>query len=247
MKTRPPVILVTRPKRQAKRLVAELEPLVPSGVTFEISPILKIKPAKVFPDLGGFSGVVLTSENAVRAIAENLSPNGMPAFCVGERTTRAAAEFGFEARQRGATAPELVASLLGNRPGGRLVHLRGEHVRGNLAEALTQGGQPCDDAVVYRQIPQELSLSAQKILKKNPVVILPIFSPRTALLLSEAVRGAKAQLALICISGAALKSWSGPHPVYTAVAKTPDGSAMLRALLGGIDAVQRLEGQPRPS
>ena len=67
-----------------------------------------------------------------------------------------------------------------NGPDGQLVHLRGQHTRGDVALRLSKGGVTCDDVVVYDQVAQVFTQEARDILGGEDCVIAPLFSPRTA-------------------------------------------------------------------
>ena len=89
-------ILVTRPEPDAGETVARLGALGIDGIA---APLLERATLHAsLPGADGFAGIALTSANALRALEERGALNaflGLRVFAVGEKTARAAAEFGF--------------------------------------------------------------------------------------------------------------------------------------------------------
>ena len=56
---------------------------------------------------------------------------GLPVFAVGARTAEIARGAGYEAQSADGDADDLVRMILGARPAGPLLHLRGESSRGD--------------------------------------------------------------------------------------------------------------------
>ena len=83
--------------------------------------------------------------------------------------------------------------------------------------------------VVYDQLPQPLNEPALKALAGRAPVILPLFSPRSAGLLSEQAMDARAPLWLVPISPAAAARWQAGQ-ARMLVADTPDAGGILRAI-----------------
>ncbi|WP_460257411.1 uroporphyrinogen-III synthase [Actibacterium sp. D379-3] len=240
-------LLLTRPGAQGERFARDFAARFGGGIRVILSPLQRIAPRAVVPDLAGVTGLIFTSANAVTCFADLCADRRFPAYCVGARTAQAARQIGLDAVECGPDAAGLVVSLSAQNPGGRLLHLRGAHARGAVAETLTKAGQPCDDLVVYDQISQKLSLPARQALAGTAPVLLPLFSPRSATLMAQAAQGAPAPLALAALSPAVREAWTGPTPIADALAARPDTPAMLDALSRLIDAVLRLEGGRRPS
>ncbi|MGC9369389.1 MAG: uroporphyrinogen-III synthase [Paracoccaceae bacterium] len=238
-------LLLTRPRPQAERFAQAFAERFGPDIGIVIAPLLRIDPVGALPDLSGYSGLVFSSQNGVRAFAGMSSDRRLPAYCVGTRTAGAAQAIGLRAEVCGADADALVARLAGAAPGGRLLHLRGAHARGEIAARLSAAGQPCDAAVIYDQIPQGLTPEALDLLGRRGVVLLPLFSPRSAKLAGEACAGATATLAVAAMSGAVAQAWDGPVPALMEQAGTPDAEGMLAALGALIAAARHLEGGGR--
>src|SRR5262245_9639371 len=89
-------ILVTRPADEAERTAQALRVL---GHEALIAPVLRIEPIEDAPlGDGPWSGVLMTSGNAARAMAmhpRRAALFKLPAFAVGAQTTKAARDAGF--------------------------------------------------------------------------------------------------------------------------------------------------------
>lgn len=208
---RRPPLLLTRPAPDSRRFAA----LLP-GWPVVISPILRIVPVPHdAAALAQAPGLVFTSAHAVAAAGPG---QGRPAICVGGRTAQVAQAAGFRVTAGNGFADSLLPLIeAADTP---LIHPHGRH----LARRL-----PVPGVVVYDQQALPLSVQARALLAGPGPVILPVFSPRSAQLLGQAVAQAQAALWLVAISPAALAAWSEPAPVRPArviVARTPDAQAM---------------------
>lgn len=224
-------VLLTRPREQGQALARRLDERFGGQVEAILSPLMA--PVFLAPPLptGEFGAVIFTSATGVAAaVALNITVPGR-AFCVGRQTAKTATAAGFTATSTDGDAEALLAKLLADPPKGRLLHLRGEEARGNLAERLTKAGIPAEDLVIYRQDPQLLDPRAIALLREPIPVILPLFSPRSALLFANALpSGMKAPLFLAALSPAVAELAAAiPHAALV-VAARPDADAMLDAV-----------------
>lgn len=218
-------LLLTRPEAASRRFGAAVADRLGPGPVV-ISPLLKIVPLGPVPSLAGCAGVVLTSENALLRRGADW-PAGLPAYCVGRRTAAAAAAAGFVAHSAEGALPELVALLRGAPVGGRLMYLRGRHVSGDVAAALSQHGLLIDEAVVYDQLPQPLSAQACNLLASPGPVVIPVFSPRSAQALAVALKNAAASLRIAAISPAVKAALPVHSGATIVVAARPNAEAMI--------------------
>lgn len=217
-----PILLVTRPEAAARRFAAEVAGL---GLPVVIAPLMRIVPVPHdSARLHAAPVIVLTSASAVPAAGPGA---GRLALCVGEATAAEARRAGF-AVQVGATSeasgllPLIEASEIPP------LHARGSHVAAVL---------PVEAMIVYDQQPVPLSDAGRAILAGYNPVILPLFSPRSARLASDACMDARAPLIPLAISVAAAREWqAGGAPIR--VAARPDGPSM-HALLVEILAEQK--------
>lgn len=223
-----PTILLTRPLAQSQRFADQI-----GGAL--ISPLMR--PEFLSPALpsGDFAGIVLTSETGAQA-AGRISAVGaaLPkqAFCVGDRTAVAARAAGFEASSAAGAADDLLAYIVKAVPAvGRLLLLRGQDSVGDLEQRLVSAGIETVSLIVYRQIAQSLTGAAVDLLQESRPVILPIFSPRTARLLTAELRrvAAKAPIWLAAFSPAVAEAFDFPT-VFTEIAARPESAAMQKAV-----------------
>lgn len=205
------VLLLTRPRPDSLRLAA----LLPDWQAV-ISPILRI--VAVDHDaaaLRAAPGLVFTSAHAVAAAGPG---QGRLAICVGGHTAATARRAGFAVQQGNGFAESLLP-LIRAAPV-PLIHPHGRHLARDL---------PVPGVVVYDQQAQPLSPQARTLLAGDGPVTLPLFSPRSARLVAQAARDARAPLWLAAISDAALAAWDAPSAGRT-VARSPDIEAMAAAI-----------------
>ena len=192
-----------------------------------------------------FHALILTSETGAEA-AGHLRATGtlLPetAFCVGPRTTETARAAGFAAISADGDVHALAALIRAAHPQGPLLHIRGEDVAGNLTETLTNSGLETHSAILYAQRPCPLSPAAFTLLQAEGPVLVPLFSPRSAQILAQALPPeAKAPLWIVAISPAAATEAQTLTPARLAVAPHPDGGNMLQTVLQMLSADANLE------
>ena len=222
MDSTPAKLLLTRPLPMSQAFLTDCEARIGHRLDAEISPLLRIEPVGELPDLDEFDTVIATSGHAVQRLGERLQDRRVAT--VGRKTAALAANLGAMATALG----EDVETFLASRPNlGRAIFCRGVHSRGNLADRLIAQGNLVTEAVIYDQVSQPLSASAKRLLTETRPVIAPVFSPRTAALLS--VYPITAPLSVIVISPATAEAWTGPGDVR--VAAQPDADHMCRRVV----------------
>lgn len=237
-----PSILLTRPAARSESFARALRDRFGDDLNIVIAPVMRIESCvgdAPFPD---GHAAVFTSVSAVAAMRDHMPATATGAFCVGPATTQAARDAGWDAICAGQDADALVARLLRDRPARPLIHLHGEHARGRIAARLSAANVRCEERIIYRQIEEPLTVSAQNLLKTASPVIIPLFSPRSAALLLARLPGQTGTLWLATLSVAVTQAWgTGPQARLTQ-AETPDLKGMLAALSPLISQVRKLEG-----
>jgi uroporphyrinogen-III synthase len=232
-------LLMTRPQEGSLRFVALLPAEILAHLEVIHAPLMQVTPFGAEVDLTGYQGVIFTSANGVAAARS--APTALPAFCVGQRTTQAAEQAGWQAQYCGASAAELIAHLAKVRPATPLLHLHGRHTRGDVAQTLSAAGLPCKGQMIYDQ--QLLSPSdeaTQRILAQD-AVIAPLFSPRTAR--HFACLGLdQVNLSLIALSQAVAAELKGLNYKDLQVSKTPDANSMAVMVRDAAVRLAHLEG-----
>jgi uroporphyrinogen-III synthase len=156
---------------------------------------------------------------------------------VGPRTAAVAAEAGLSTIEAGPDAENLVARLTREAPTGPLLHLRGEHIRGDIASRLRLAGLEVQDAVAYRQEPLSPTVEARVALDGDDPLVAPLFSSRSAVLLSAWTPAAP--LHVIALSAAVALAARPLHPASLEVASLPRGEAMVEMTLRALAACDR--------
>lgn len=223
-----PTLLLTRPRDQSLRVALAFRAAGGQGPIL-ISPMLRIAPVPgltALPD----GPLIFTSENGVRAAMALGTLAGRRCYAVGPRTGAIARAAGAACADAGGDARSLRALIARDRPAGPLHHLRGSHVAGDLAAGLAADGVAVESHVVYDQRSQPLTDAARRALGSERPVILPLYSPRTARLVGDALDAPPRRTRVVALSPAVAGAWRWPGPVT--VAERPDGAAMDACLAG---------------
>ncbi len=236
------VLLMTRPQDAAQRFVSALPDRLTAGLQVIYTPLIAVKTLAQNIDLDGIEAVIFTSANGVTAAAGNFAVAGKPAYCLGQRTTLQAQDAGWKAELCGRTADELIADLVQRRPIGTILHLRGQHTRGNVAERLTTAGLNCRELVIYDQPLLGLTAEAKSVLSTSPDVVAPLFSPRTARQFADLCPDG-AEIHLIAMSEAVAEPLKLLKCKGLWVCKEPDATSMAQLVGEVVEQVIRLESR----
>jgi len=149
-------LLVTRPEPESEETAARLRA---RGHDVLVAPLLRIELA---PDAdigaGSWSGIVMTSGNAARAIERHprfAELRGLPVFAVGQRTAAAALSAGFsDVLSADGNADDLVRLIVAYRAilAGRLLYLAGVDRAADVAGELRTAGLSAHTVVIYRAV-----------------------------------------------------------------------------------------------
>lgn len=225
------ILLLTRPFAGATRTRADIAPFCP-GARVVISPAMEIVPVPATVDTVP-AGLILTSENGAEAAGRLGLPPGLPAWCVGTRTAEVARAAGFAAINADGDAEVLLRAILSAPDAGPLLHLRGDHARGDIVPRLRAAGRAARDIVVYRQEDRPLSAEAKAVLAGPARVVLPLYSPRTATIIAD--QGPfSAPLHVIAISPAVARAAERLGPDQISQIDNPDGQSMLSAIVDSL-------------
>ncbi len=232
-------LLMTRPRQASQRFVAQLPVGLQTQLEVIHTPLLQINPLNAEIDFHPYMGVIFTSANGVASAGP--PPAAIPAFCVGQRTTAAAEQAGWQAQLCGGSAAELVTHLCEVRPAAPLLHLHGRHTRGDIAQTLTAAGLPCDGQVIYEQQLLSPSDEMKQKISEQTSVIVPLFSPRTARHFASLGLD-QMNLSLIALSQAVAAEVKGLHYKDLQVSKTPDARNMAVMVRDAAVRLAHLEG-----
>jgi len=231
--------LVTRPRAEAEALAEALDR---RGIEAIIEPLLDIHYRDMPPpDIAGVQAVLCTSANGVRALARLSGERGTTLFAVGDATAARARSEGFSRVESAAGNVEDLARLVIERlrpAEGRLLHVAGSDVAGDLAGLLREAGFAIERVVLYeaRPIPA-LSAATVTALRNGVVEFALFFSPRTAAAFARLAEQAEVSAALrrmiaVSISAAADRALGEFAFARRIIAETPDQDGLLVALDG---------------
>ncbi|MGB3281044.1 MAG: uroporphyrinogen-III synthase [Pseudorhodobacter sp.] len=233
--SRLPAFLLTRPTAQSARFADQLRQRFGQDLAITISPLLA--PTFVEPQLPSnpVAALIFTSETGVAAYqALQTWPMGLPtrAYCVGARTAKAAKMAGLEPVSADGDAAALIALLRAEKPEGLLLHICGNHTRGEVAQTLTAAGLQAKACVAYRQTEQPLTPAAIALLTGESPVLVPLFSPRSATLFCDQALaiGPLAPLTFAVLSKAVGESISNRVAAKLCYADKPTAESLIDAI-----------------
>lgn len=231
-------LLITRPHEDALPLA---ETLRSAGIDSLIEPLLMVVSIPGPPlDLAGVQAMLATSANGVRAFAGRQPQRDLPVLAVGDATARTARSFGFASVESAGGDVDSLAALVRRRcdpAAGRLLHVAGTAIAGDLATALAADGFAVQRAVLYETRPATaLSAAAIAALSEHRLDGVVVYSPRTARTLAHLIEAAGIgdscrHLTAFCISAAVAEAIGGLPWRRVACAATPDQPALVAAIL----------------
>jgi uroporphyrinogen-III synthase len=230
--------LVTRPRVEAAELS---EALTARGIAALLEPLLDIHYRDLGgpPDLAGVQAVLCTSANGVRAFARLSQERTLPLFAVGEATAARARAEGFcDVHGAGGAVGDLVDLVSTHlRPdAGRMLHVAGSLVAGDLCGDLRARGFWVDRAVLYEARPvSALTAATVRSLSAGLIDFVLFFSPRTAAIFARladqaGIAEATRHITAISISAAADAALGKLRFRARHIAGRPDQPALLAML-----------------
>ncbi|MBV9259941.1 MAG: uroporphyrinogen-III synthase [Pseudolabrys sp.] len=228
-------VAVTRPSSEGERTAAALRA---KGHDALLAPLMEVETIAANLD-GDWSGVIMTSANAARALndAQKTKLEPLPVFVVGRRTAEAARDSGFtqvtSADGDGSNLADLIAAHCKDRHAA-LLYLAGENRAFDLEGELHRKGVAAKTVVVYRAVTVPFPQPLIDALRNGQIDAVLHFSRLSA---ANYVSGARAagiveqalSLAHLCLSAQVAE------PLNTAGAKTrvathPNEGALLDML-----------------
>jgi uroporphyrinogen-III synthase len=149
-------LLVTRPEPDATRSAAALQT---RGHQALVAPLLEMRPTDTRFGLGPFAGVLATSANALRAIAQHRRREeltGLMLLTVGNRTAQAGRDIGFRDVRSADGDARALATLAAEALRGttrEVLYLAGEDQAADLAGMLAARGFKIRTAITYKAEP----------------------------------------------------------------------------------------------
>jgi uroporphyrinogen-III synthase len=236
--------LLTRPRAEAEKLAALL---ARHGIGSIVEPLIEIAGRQAaLPDLADVRALLCTSANGVRALARASAERGVPIFAVGDATAAEARELGFRRIESAGGNVDDLARLICQhlRPaGGRLLHVAGSEIAGDLAAALGAKEFRVERAVLYEaRAASALTPATARLIEGGQIDLALFFSPRTAAIFARLVKdagigGGLASTVAISISPAADAALGDLPFREHVIAAAPTQAALLAR-------VEQFAGQP---
>lgn len=224
-------VLITRPEPDAS---AFAEAVAALGHEPVVAPLMAIHQRDTAIDLHGpVQAFLITSANGARALGQTAADRTIPVFAVGAASGAAAHAAGFAHTANADGDVAALARLVAGHckvDDGRLVHVCGKHVAGDLAGALRRLGFTVETAPLYEaRAADTLPAVVRRAMASGDLDAIALFSPRSAKLLCRLICEADLQatcplLNLLCLSqavadAAAILDW---RSIRVAAAPTAD-------------------------
>ena len=225
------IVFLTRPKADSRDFARGLgvdNPVI-------ISPVFEVRQFAMTADLSKYAGIVIGSRHALVCLSDK-NPDGMCAYAVGQRTADAARKMGLVVKTADGNADALVELMAADMPDGRWLYPHGKHVSGDIADRLNNLGIITESRIVYDQVAMPLSAEAKVAFSGDERMVIPLFSPRSAALLSKQTRdlNVRARLSLVAMSASVAAAWDGADPEDIHLAAHPNAREMMNATLAVI-------------
>jgi uroporphyrinogen-III synthase len=221
-------VAITRAAPENARTAARLQK---RGAIPLLAPLLDIEPLSFASDLRQAQALLFTSSNGVHAFARESKVRATPVLAVGDATAEAARALGF-ADVRSADGDVAALALLAQSSldprGGKLVHVAGARVAGDLAGALAAAGFDIERRIAYEarpvtRLPDDFA---------DPLDIVLFHSARAAEIFVDLGAPNSETMTAVCLSAAVALAAQKTVWARVTVAPAPREDALLAAALG---------------
>ncbi|HVV34361.1 MAG TPA: uroporphyrinogen-III synthase [Vitreimonas sp.] len=219
-------VAITRAAPENARTAAYLQQ---RGASPLLAPLLDIVPRAFDANVHGVQALLFTSSNGVHAFTRESAVRSVPVFAVGDATAQAARALGFaEVRSADgdvAALAALVARTL--KPAeGKLVHIGGAHVAGDLGGALKNAGFSVERRIGY----EAEAVRSLPLAFREPLDAVLFHSARAAEILADLGPPDTHRLKAVCISAAVADAARKTAWKQVIVASAPREDALVAAL-----------------
>ena len=226
-------IAVTRAEPDASRTASRIDARGGQGV---LAPLLTIGPdPNLNRDLTGVQALIFTSANGVRAFGH--PSRDVRVLAVGDATAAAAKELQFNevvsADGDSAALIQLARDTL-DAQAGRIVHVSGAHIAGDVAAALQAAGFAAERRIGYeaRAVDSLPDALKARFARDPPDLDRVLFhSARAAAIFVRLARAAAPKLTAVCLSDAVAAAAGQAAWKQVIVAQIPREDALLSAAL----------------
>lgn len=181
-------ILLTRPLDDTIELETALQLPVLKAPLLDIELIIPENE----PIVVDYNNLIVTSSRSLKIFSKVNAFLKKPIWCVGSKTARLAKELGFETIYTAEnSAIELCQLILSKTTSQteKFLHICGECLHYDITKKLCEEGYQADKIVLYKTIPVErFEADILNAFLNHHIVMIPIFSHKTALALADVVR-----------------------------------------------------------
>tara|TARA_R100000005_G_scaffold71393_1_gene38893 strand:+ start:10239 stop:12395 length:2157 start_codon:yes stop_codon:yes gene_type:complete len=243
-------ILITRPEPDASALA---DILSGRGHEPRLAPMMFIEnlPNRTL-DTAGAQALLITSANGARALGRLAGDKNIRCFAVGRATAEALRAEGYAhvtAAGGDVTSLRDVIIDAATPDGGRLIHISGSEVAGDLVGMLTENGFDCERLVLYEALPvTSLDAKITREIKAGSIPAVLFYSPRTAAIFTGIVTAAglapfMKSITAYCLSAAIAEKISSLRWQDVKIAAEPDQEKLL-ALLPPVGQAGKQDDNP---
>ncbi|WP_334128550.1 uroporphyrinogen-III synthase [Sneathiella sp.] len=246
-------ILITRPEPDATRLAGILSAM---GHEPRLAPMMYIEhlpPREI--ETGGVQALLVTSANGARAIGRTAVDRDLKCFAVGRGTAEALQGEGFKSvTAAGGDVHSLHDVVVRDAaPGaGKLIHISGADVAGDLVGMLSENGFTVERAVLYEALPvTSMDAKITREIRAGKIDAVLLYSPRTAAIFTGIVTAAGLALHMkpmtaYCLSAAIAEKIATLPFREVKIAAEPDQEKLL-ALLPPLGQAEQKDDNPDTS
>lgn len=222
-------VAITRAEPEASRTAARVRA---RGAEAIVAPLITIVPCGYDTNTEGAQAIIFTSTNGVRAFPDARGARDRLVLTVGDATAEAAREAGFnDVRSADGDVNALVA--LAKREldpaRGKLIHIAGDHVAGDLGGELRAAGFSVERRLAYASV----AAAPLPAALNGPLDIVLFHSPRAAQRFIELGAPNAANLVAGCMSAAIAEAAGKVSWRRIITAPRPREDDLLAATLGG--------------
>jgi uroporphyrinogen-III synthase len=222
-------VAITRAEPEASRTAARVRA---RGAEAIVAPLIAIVPCGYDTNTEGAQAIIFTSTNGVRAFPDARGARDRLVLTVGDATAEAAREAGFnDVRSADGDVNALVA--LAKREldpaRGKLIHIAGDHVAGDLGGELRAAGFSVERRLAYASV----AAAPLPPALNGPLDIVLFHSPRAAQRFIELGAPNAANLVAGCMSAAIAEAAGKVSWRRIITAPRPREDDLLAATLGG--------------
>lgn len=229
-------ILVTRPLQDFARTAEAIEVL---GFEAMAAPMMNFE-TKPFAatDLAEFSGLIFTSANGVRALADFAEFKQLACYAVGDASAKAAQDMGFELFAKGAGDVGSLCDVIAEDYLARglkkpLLHISGVHRAGNLSAKLAELSIAVQRIQAYEMVENRLiSEQVMRLILAKEIAGLLFYSTRSAQIFIKNIRKMELlaqirQIPTFCLSKNIADAACRPYLEHIHFVNQPDEAALL--------------------